>query len=263
MSIYTTGRAPAGTASGALAGSWPDNVALGAPLRMGMAWFEDFCADDDTTGGWYGEKRWRLSTLGTGAISTPTPPSTAEHEAGVRLLQATASGDYAVLRFASPFYNQEPPIGTVWECKLRLYAGTTQVEAWAGLQDASYTTAPITGNNTDFIGVRYDAGAAGVNWEAVSRNGTAETVIDTGEAGAVGVDAYLVIGFRRINAGGYEVYQVTRVADERTPPTVTVLGTIDATHPDEPLRPVIGLRSTSGAASILIDYYTLGGRSRR
>lgn len=262
MSGENSHRVPGGQGQGALAGAFPANIGLGPVGAVGMFWHEDFAQRDDTSGGFYGEKGWRLVS---GTIASTSPTSVNGHEFGIRTLSTTSSiNTNAAIDHNFGLFDTEIPIGGVLECKIRGSGSITNMYAWFGLQDASTTIAPLTGNNTDFVGFRYDW-SSDPNWFGLLRNNTAEgTPLDTGVAFSNSQDEYARLGFERLNDGSYEFYSLTRSDDERVAPAKTIIGTIDANHPNESLRPVIGVRtSVASVRSVVVDYYTLCGRCRR
>ena len=115
-------------------------------------------------------------------------------------------------------------------------------------------------------GFRYTAAGSASTWHGVVRNGTSETTIDMGVGGSASVDGiwYARLGLRRLPDGSYEFYTVAYQEDPRIVPSVTIVGIIDTDHPDEGLRPVIGVTpTTTGTRGMLVDYYTIYGRTRR
>ncbi len=254
-------RAPAGLCSGALAGQYPDEVALGLPLLMGLHWHDDFAAVHDLTEGRYGEMAWKLTTTGTGQWVQSGASAWQQHEYGIGRLQVTASGDKAVLHqdISYELFNGSPPIGTIWSVKIRHNSSTTNATLWLGFaEDADI---PGSGVSTRFVGVRNQGSA---NWYGVCRNGVAETVRDLGVAGSTSTSYYRVLGFMRTTRG-FEFFRAD-CTDRETPPHITWVDPISTYIPSTSydLTPVIGLQSTdTGTKGMVFDWFEIGGRIRR
>lgn len=253
---------PAGPAEGALWGTYPNNVALGLPLMWGMAFFDDFITPPD--GSRYGDRRWQLYTSGTASVSQRTPTSTTEHEAGLVDCIASGANSIGILHQGMGTdrpLDQEPPIGSVIGCKLRSYTTVSDLRAWFGFQEN--TNSPATGNDCDFVGLRFDTSGAG-QWEAVCRNGTSETAVAIGLSPSSSSNAYNRIGFERQPNGAYRFFGLTRRDDLYLPPAITELATISSNVPNEPLTPSIGWEALGvSTRGIVVDSYSWCGRTRR
>lgn len=248
------GRGPRGNATGALAGAYPNNVAQGTPLLMGLAFSDDFIAVDS---GQYGENNWGITVSGSATITTVVPTHSSGHEAGLRRLQVTSSGSRVVLGMGTgldPF--KDVPEGAVFACKLRHNSSTSDATLWAGLSES--TNVPGSGLFVDFVGLRNEGG----NWFGVCRNGTNETTVDLNVAASVLDTEYLIAGFLRA-ADGYRFW-VADASIRDVSPTVVHFDPIDSNLPNEPLTPVIGIQSSAaGTKGLVVDWYELGGRTKR
>ncbi len=254
-----TNRAPAGDADSAIDGTWPQNIAIGGVGRMGMSWHDDFMGRSGL-----GEKNWSFATSGSGA-AFPVNVNGLDHECGVFRVRSVLAGDESFMYQNQSFFRRGPPIGAMLEVKITFDISVATVVAWAGLQDSSRSSVPpITGNDADFIGFRFDA-AFSQNWHGVVRNGTAEGApLDMGVVGSTSPNEYARLGVRRLSDGSYEFYTFERSDDIFVAPPITIVGNINTNHPDEGLAPVIGHKeSVAGARGLRIDYYTLGGRCVR
>jgi len=251
----SSGQSPRGDATGALAGSFPSNVAIGLPLLMGLAWSDDFLADDNAPQ--YGEKNWSLTTTGTGTIATVGATDANAHEAGLRRLQVTASGDRAVLHLDTtlePF--TDVPVGTIFGIKIRHDSSIVGATIWAGFCET--TSVPGSGVSNDFVGIRNE----GANWFGVVRNDLVEATVDLGLAGSISTAAYRIAGFLRAS-DGYRFWTADATSREVSP-TITHFAAIDTNKPNEDLSPVIGIQSSAvGAKGCVVDWFSIGGRTRR
>lgn len=255
----STARPPSGPASGALFGDYPDNIALGLVSVMGVSWVEDFISFDDTVNGRYGSHAWAFTFTGTGTVATlGSSDGNTGHEAGLRRLQVTASGDRAVLSMSTSLeiYDGPPPVGTLWACKIRHNTSTTGAILWAGFSEQA--TVPGAGLSRDFLGIRNE----GANWFGVLRNDLNETLVDLNVAGSTSAGAYLVAGFLREDDGVH--FFVIDASDRTIPPQVQWFEPVTVNMPNEDLAPIVGIHATAaGTKGLVVDFFNIAGRTRR
>ena len=256
---------PAGAAGiGALDGTFPDSLSLGAWPATGLGIVDDFVG---TAASPYGQLGWVAVSGGTpgGAIAQLTGTSTNDHECGLLsfTVNDATTGSYRLIHLgtttARPF-RACPPVGSLLMVKIRHTGTTTDPVLWVGVGEFT-NIRPIIGNDCDFVGFR---SVTGGNWEACQRNGIAEDVADTGVAPSTSADAYAQLWMRRTSATAWSFGTFVETTGGLGGVKLTTVGTITGNVPDEPLTPMVGTYTDNAVTcGFVIDYYALVGRVRR
>ena len=262
----STAARPGGRAAdpiGALAGDYPDQLAIGAPNLFGHALVEDWVANDSTTR--VGAYDWQVTTSGTGSVIAVTPTAASGHEHGLLEIRTTTAGAFRWVHTgltSTRALAGNPPPGSLLVVKQRHLDSTSAQRLWVGLISASTEPDTALANNVDCVGFRSSLGG---NWHGVVRNGTSETTVDLGIAPSTSDDGYAVLAFLR-TINGYRFYVADAApADAGARVTLTQVGAEITTNlPNEPLAHALAtLCSTATSCGMVSDFYNFGGRCRR
>jgi len=247
-------RPAAGSALGALAGSYP-NPASGHAGTAGPSIFDDFISTTALN------KRWDVPSGGTNIVEA----TTATEIGVVNLTTGAGASDLAVLGCSDQSVFG-PALG--WQMVVKVAVGDvtseTQATGWSGLV-ATLSGPPTTGTRS-FVGFRYDATGSTVDWYGVCRNGSSETTLDLGVLADTTWRTFAWVA--RPNAGwtaiaAVDFYMVS--ASTPSNPLWTLVGSITTNIPSEALCVCIsGLKNKTGTyRSLLVDHWSLGGAAGR
>lgn len=249
------GRRPGGPSGGALAGQYPQNLAMGIPCAMGPVFIDEFIRAPDASR--YGDTGWQLDGAGATVAQVP-PTSTLEHEIGLLRMYRAASGNNTLFHGDTGILDQEPPPGSIFCVKVRHHGGTSDCTLWAGFADATF-------GPSDFVGVKCEAGVAGGNWTGFVADGTAGDyhTEDLGVAASISDDGYFVGGFERLLDGSYQFFTLD-LSDPAAALRTNVGDPIDVSHPDEPSFLILRVDSTTtDPRGLVVDFVSFTGRTRR
>ena len=259
-----TRRPPSGDAGGALRGQFP-KPAVGNPPVMGFSVHDEFIRLGSA--GDYGDTRLTLTNIGATATITQTTPTTSL-ETGIMKISTgvMSANEGGGLGQPVAVWGAGPAVGAVYMVKLRS-VDTADVFVWSGFAGSVATV--NTADTTTFIGFR---GLGGGDWEAVVKTtsgGGNEEVVSLGTLDAT----FQTFGFRYIAAVGrgssavaYGVQFFTVDADTDVGPYFTDVGDLITTNiPTGALLLVpLAIVTVDGSDKAAeIDYYTLGGKTRR
>jgi len=241
---------------------WFQNAAVGFPCSVGPALFEDWLRVGNTLG--YGELGWTRALIGSGS-SVLAATSATESELGVISIRTSSqAGKGAKLHGGNNASIYSFPIGTVWSTKIKP-SGLTGLEMWSGFQN-SYTTRVRTSDNTQFIGLRYDA-AISSEWQGVVKDGAAASNETTVDLGTAAVD-WIHAGFEVVDTGdgvpGFQWFTLssdyryaslgrTTVGEPQTTNIPVTFGTVA----------LAAVASATGTKYAYQDFWQLGGRTVR
>lgn len=251
-------RTPAGPATGALAGLYPD-PALGLVPSAGVSFHDDFLLPVASgVAARLGDRLWQNSTIGGTAATPSTGVPLSWTEAGVvQLTTGAVANTGSVYHHGASMFYRHPGPGSIFATKLRITTGTANYECWAGFSE---TATRITGATAcDFLGVR----AVGGNVFGVARNGTTETTVDLGLD--IEGTTWRTVGFEVTGTTAAPIVQFFQLENTGANWVRTNIGTSITTNmPDVGTRPVIGLVTTAAASvTMQMDWWALGGRCPR
>jgi hypothetical protein len=168
-------RRPAGEATGALSGLYPQ-PALGAPPVMGVAFWDEFLKEASATH--FGDHEWERFDMGAAAALSSEVP-TADGVVGVgRITTAAVTGEGAFGAYGVNQWFRAPTQGIVYVAKLRC-VDTTDIEVYSGWVN-NPSLRPEGAIVNSFLGFKGLRNGVNTNWLGVCRNDATETTLDLG-----------------------------------------------------------------------------------
>jgi hypothetical protein len=248
-------RRPAGTATGAVDGWYPNDLALGAPPVMGFSRWDDFTLPHGVST--FGDLSWTLYDMGTPpAVSVGT--ETALTEIGIaRITTGAVTGEGGTGAYAHAHFAGAPPVGIWYTAKLRAI-DTTDIEVWSGWVEDP-TARVYTGISNGFVGFRGVQNGVLTNWYGVCRSGAAETTVNLGVACNT---TWRILGLRRTTTGfNFYVYDHADRNFFYGDTQSALIGTISTNIPTASLTmaPLGVCPRTNVAKAAEIDFCSFGG----